>query len=93
MSWTQIATPHGPETRLRVECQSEPGKHGRYKLTAFDGDKAVHSAVYAWNVWMGHACGQLLMPEFIDAANSAAAGPSQLRKTAGHDGRTEGQAQ
>lgn len=73
MNWTQIATPPGPETRLRVECRHEPGAHGRYKLLAFDGDKQVHSAEYAWNEWMGHACGQLLMPDFVEAANRAAA--------------------
>lgn len=72
MSWTKIATPHGPETHLRVECRHEPGAHGRYKLLAFDGDSQVHSAEYAWNEWRGHACGQLLMPDFVEAANNAA---------------------
>lgn len=88
MKWTQIATPSGPATALRVECRHEPGAHGRYRLLAFDGDRQVHSADYAWNEWMGHACGQLLMPDFVEAA-SRAAGVQPPGRTAVNDSQNQ----
>lgn len=70
--WHQVATPAGPDTKLRIEAHQRSGKHGDYRLTAFLGDSQVHSATYPWNVWLGHACGQLLMPAFIESAALAA---------------------
>ncbi len=72
-NWTKIATPSGPTTGLRVDCYEKHGKHGDYRLLAFDGDRMVHSATYPWNQWLGHCCGQLLMPGFIADAERLAA--------------------
>lgn len=70
-NWNLIATPAGPDTALRIECRSEPGMHGRYRLFAFDGDRCVHSQTYNWNEWLGHACGSLLMPAFVESAEKS----------------------
>ena len=75
-TWSLLQTPPGPATALRVECRHEPRTHGRYLLAAFDGKNWVHSRFYDWNVWLGHGCGQLLMPAFTAAAEKAA---DQLR--------------
>ena len=71
-SWNLIATPPGPATDLRIECRHEFGLNGRYRLIAFDGDRWVHASFYDWNQWMGHASGQLLMTDFVAAAEKAA---------------------
>ncbi len=66
--WYERATPSGPETSLRIECHHSGGRCGTYRLSAYDGDRLVHSASYAWNVWRGHCSGQLLMPDFVAEA-------------------------
>lgn len=67
--WYERQAPHCSEAHpFRLECRHEGGTHGRYRLTAYIGDTFVHSAFYDWNVWLGHAHGQLLMPDFIAAA-------------------------
>lgn len=73
MGWHQVATPAGPKTALRIECEHESGRYGRYHLTAYDGDRFVHGVFYDWNVWGGHCYGQLLMPGFVAEAEKKAA--------------------
>lgn len=46
---------------------------GRRRLTAYDGERWVASSDYAWNVWEGHCCGQLLMDDFLAYAEQQAA--------------------
>lgn len=70
-AWFARQVPAHPETRLRLVCEAEGGK-GRTRLAAFDGDRLVYSASYDYWTWSGHACGQLLMPAFVEAAEATA---------------------
>jgi hypothetical protein len=69
----KISTPPSPLTKLRIEAaQISSGERGDYLLTAFNGAQEVYSQRFAWNVWLGHACGELLMPKFVANAERAA---------------------
>lgn len=69
MAWYHIAVPQHPPTQLRLECLAEGG-NGRRKVVAYDGERFVHSADYAYATWYGHAHGQLLMPAFVRDAET-----------------------
>lgn len=73
-----IATPPHRETELSILCEQLHGTHGSYCLTAEFDKKYVHSQIYQWNVWLGHAHGQLLIDDFINAAEAKLAA---LRKS------------
>ncbi len=45
-AWYPRGVPHHPETRLRLECKSEGGRHGRIMVSAYDGERLVHFQVY-----------------------------------------------
>ena len=81
MTWYPRSVPPHPSTTLHIACSHSGGRMGRYRLEAFDAERLVHSAHYDWNVWQGHAAGQLLMPEFVAAAEQrvAARPPIELR--------------
>ena len=67
------ATPSHRQTFLRIVCEAEGGRTGRHRLTAYEGERWVASSDYAWNVWEGHCCGQLLMDDFLAYAERQAA--------------------
>ncbi len=75
MAWTEIQVPAHPATTLRVTCLYEGGRNGRYRVEAYDdaspGSLPVHSATYDFARWRGHCAGQLLMPDFVSAAEQA----------------------
>lgn len=75
MAWTEIQVPAHPETTLRMKCQYEGGRNGRYRIEAYDNASAsslpVHSATYDFARWRGHCAGQFLMPDFVSAAERA----------------------
>lgn len=66
------ATPPHRSTALRISCDQEAGSTGRYRLTAHEGEHWVASNLFAWNVWLGHNCGQLLVDDFIQYAEARA---------------------
>lgn len=67
-SFFAIATPPHKVTHLRISCEHEGGKTGRYRLIAYKDERQVASQCYQWNVWLGHNCGHLLVDKFIDHA-------------------------
>ncbi|HHK0379471.1 TPA: hypothetical protein ACQQJB_003645 [Pseudomonas aeruginosa] len=79
-AWYPRSVPHHPETRLRLECKSEGGRHGRIMVSAYDGERLVHFQVYFHWHWEGHASGQLLMPRFVEVAEAKAAEPARYAK-------------
>lgn len=71
-SFYEVHTPHHKSTELRISCEHEGGRTGRYRLLAFKGEKQVASQSVEWNVWLGHCCGSLLVDSFIDYAEQQA---------------------
>lgn len=78
MAWTEIQVPSHPETTLHLACFYEGGRSGRYRVDAHgNGGDAfldrppIYSVTYDYARWMGHCAGQLLMPEFVSAAEKA----------------------
>lgn len=69
--WYERAVPPHPETTLSLVCSYEGGRYGRTRMQAYDGDRFVHSAFYDYARWEGHAGGQLLMANFVAAAEQA----------------------
>ena len=78
MTQSLIATPPHREADLSIRCEHAAGRHGSYSLTAEFDQKYVYSQSYQWNVWLGHAHGQLLMDGFLNAAETKLAA---LKKT------------
>lgn len=76
-------TPAHKRTKLRIVCEQEAGKTGRYKLTAFDGDRFVASQFYQWNIWLGHCCGAFLVDAFVDYAEEQAKPKSRCAERGG----------
>lgn len=67
--WIKRNTPPSKiKTELKIECSTQGGNTGSWKLEAFKGDSLVHSKIYAWNRWYGHCYGQLLIDDFIKEA-------------------------
>ncbi len=67
------ATPPHKPTTLRVVCEAEGVRMRGHRLSAYEGERWVASSYYAWNVWEGHCCGQLLMDDFLAYAERQAA--------------------
>lgn len=67
-SFYPIATPPHRATELRIACEHEGGRTGRYRLHAYKGERHVVTQCFEWNVWLGHNCGNLLVDKFIDHA-------------------------
>ncbi|MGF6440090.1 hypothetical protein [Paraburkholderia youngii] len=71
--WHARHVPPHPETTLELVCSYAGGRYGRTRMEAYDGDQLVHSALYDYARWEGHAGGQLLMADFVAAAEKALA--------------------
>lgn len=74
------ATPPHRATPLRIVCEHEGGKTGRYRLTAFDGEHWAASQLYPWDMWLGHAHGQLLVDDFVAYAEAQAPQQAQCHE-------------
>lgn len=70
--WYEIAAPSYSGTDLEIKAKKQSGQCGAYMLTAYRNGVVVHFQRFEWNVWVGHAGGQLLMPDFVAAAERAA---------------------
>lgn len=78
--WYARQVPLHPETALELVCSYEGGRYGRTRMEAYDGERLVHCAFYDYARWEGHAGGQLLMADFVTAAEkSLAASHSGIR--------------
>lgn len=67
------ATPPHRQTSLRIICEAEGGRTGRYRLSAYDSERLVATSYYDWYVWHGHCCGQLLVDDFVAHAERQSA--------------------